>query len=169
MSKENDIYLYCQLIQNCYGEKRPIKAGGKKQYKKFMAGTKVLGKAFNASEIPTQYTPAIMTKDRFIITQNNLMLLGEEHEAKIVDDKIKESKELQKKFKSYYNANGVDGIMSDQKKKSKYMMNGAIAGGIIVMLYSMMKGQNKLNGFIIGAVLGGLTGKYLGQYVTKNN
>lgn len=167
MSKENEVYLYCQVIQNCYGEKRPIKAGGKKQYKKFEAGTKVLGKAYNASDIPTTYTPAVITKDRYIITQNNLMLLGEEQEAQVINDKEIASKELKNKFKSFYNANGVDGIMSDQKKRSKYMMNGAIIGGVTILLYAMMKGQNKMNGFILGAVLGGLGGKFVGDYVTK--
>lgn len=167
MAKENEVYLYCQVIQNCYGEKRPIKAGGKPHLKKFEAGTKILGKAFNASHIPTQYTPAVITKDRFIITQNNLMLLGEEQEAQVIQDKEIASKELKNKFKSFYNANGVDGIMTDQKKRSKYMMNGAIIGGVTILLYAMMKGQNKMNGFILGAVLGGLAGKFVGDYVTK--
>ncbi len=168
MAKDNEVYFYCQVVQPCFGVKTNVK-NGKKQYKKYNVGEKVLGKAYNASSIPSQYTPAIITKDRHVITQNNLLLLGEEQEAKIIDDNETASKKLREKFKSFYHADGINGVMTDTKKKSKFMVNGAIIGGVTILLYAMMKGQSKMNGFIVGAILGGLAGKYVADYRNKQD
>lgn len=151
------------------GVRKPLHAGQKPKYKHYKAGEKVIGKEYNASSIPTQYTSAIITKDRYIITANNIMVLGEQQDAQVITDEEIISDKLKKKIKSYSNANGAAGIISYQNKKSKYMVNGAITGGVFLFLYAMLKGGNKSNSFVLGAVLGGLAGKFLADYSNKQN
>lgn len=168
MSKDNGINLYCQIMQNCMGVKKPLYAGQKPKYKHYKAGEKIIGKEYNASSIPTQYTSAIITKDRYIITANNIMVLGEQQEAKIITDEEIISDRLKNKIKSFSSANGTSGIISYQNKKSKYMVNGAITGGVFLFLYAMLKGGNKTNSFVLGAVIGGFVGKFVADYSKQN-
>lgn len=169
MTKDNEISLYCQIMQNCMGVKKPLYAGQKPKYKHYKAGEKVIGKEYNASSIPTQHTSAIITKDRYIITLNNVMILGEQQEAKVITDEEMISDRLKKKIKSFSNSNGAQGIISYQNKKSKFMVNGAITGGVFLFLYAMLKGGNKGNSFVLGAVLGGLAGRFIADYSNRQN
>jgi hypothetical protein len=147
------------------GVKTPKMGGQKKQYRKYNVGEKVSGVEHNASDIPSQYVPAIMTKDRFVITQNNLMLIGEEQDAELVQDDLASDK-LLNRFKMFYNANG-QGTLKAQQVKSKFMINGALIGGVTCFGYAVMKGANKKTAVVLGLVVGALIGKFVADYKNK--
>lgn len=157
--------LYCQVAMPCMGVKKPKMGGQKIQYKRYNVGEKVSGIEYNASDIPNQYVPAIMTKDRFVITQNNLMLIGEEQEAEVIKDEPVSDK-LINRFKMFYNANG-QGTLKAQQVKSKFMINGALIGGVTCFGYAVMKGTNKKTAIVLGLVVGALIGKFVADYKNK--
>ncbi len=158
--KHEEPILYCQVAINCAGIKRPQYSDQKVKYKNYRAGETIKGVEINDSDIPTNYIPAIRTKDGFVINRSNLMILGEEQDAQIINDKdAPVSERLKQRYKSFLNADGAKGIVSDQMKKSKYLLNGAIAGGVLLTIYAVMKGKNKTGYFIAGAIIGGFIGK----------
>jgi len=172
--KQEEPVLFCQVAVNCAGIKRPQFSGQKVKYKNYRAGESIKGILINDSDVPTNYIPAIRTKDGFIINQSNVMVLGEEQDVEIVNDKdVPVSERLKKRFSPYLNAEstgGAKGIVSDQMKKSKYLLNGAVVGGVILTIYAVAKGKNKTGYFIFGALVGGFIGKaYAGMKQDKDD
>jgi len=162
--------LFCQVIQNCAGVKRPQFSGQKIKYKNYRIGDRIKGREHNDSQIPMQSMPTIKTLDGFIINASNLTVLGEEQDAEVLNDKDLVSERLKNKFNTIFsNANGTQGIVSDQRRKTKFMVNGAISGGTLLVLYAVIKGGNKTSCFIFGAIIGGTIGKFLADYRNRED
>lgn len=163
MKKPKEPLLFCRVNQECAGIKKPKFSGQKVRYQKYSVGDKVKGYEHNASDIPTAYIPSIRTIDGYIINTTNLTVIGEEHEATVLKDIDLVSDKLKARFNRFANiTGGASGIVEAQKKQTKYMLNGALTGGIITFIYALAKGSNKTGYFIFGAIVGGMVGKYYG-------
>lgn len=165
MKGTDEPLLYCRIVQNCAGVKKPQYSGQTPKYKNYRIGEEIKGREFNASEIPDNYMPTIKTIDGYLINIPNLIIIGEEQKAQVIDDKAILSERFKNKYSMMFsNSDGASGIVSDQKTQAKYILNGSIIGGTILLVYTFSKGGSKMSGFMFGAIIGGTIGKLFSNY-----
>jgi hypothetical protein len=117
------------------------------------------------SPIPTNYSPAFKTKDGYIVTLDNIIILGEEHESVVVKEKVALSDSLKRRMNRFSKMDGS--YTASQTRKSKYAVNGAMIGGGSFLFYAMAKGNNKVGAAVFGIVVGSLVGKFIAEYRNK--
>ena len=162
--QQEEPLLFCRIIQNCSGVKKPQFSGQKIKYKNYGIGDKIKGREHNYSDTPNSFIPCIKTIDGYVLMYSNVVVIGEEHDATVIEDKKPElSEKLKERISRFANISGgaSSSMIQEQKRKSKYMVNGALAGGVTLFVYSLVKGGNRTNLFIVGAVLGGMAGKFI--------
>jgi len=166
MAKTPEAYLFARIVHDAYGVKKPKFAGQKPKYKSYKAGVTVTGYEFNASDIPSQHIPAFITKDGYIISLNNLFILGEQQEAVIVEEKPAMSDELKNKMRRFSMLEGS--VAGGQQRKSKYAVKGALFTGAAFYLWAMAKGKPRKSAAILGLLVGGFAGKIWADYRNRN-
>lgn len=166
MAKTPQSYLFARVVHDAYGVKKPQMSGQKPKYKSYKAGVTVTGYEVNISDIPNQHIPAFMTKDGYVITLNNLFILGEQQEAIVVEEKPSMSQELKDRMKRFSMMDGS--LAGGQQRKSKYAVKGALFTGAIFYLYAMAKGKPKKSAAILGLLVGGFAGKVWADYRNRH-
>lgn len=163
--------LKCRLIQDWRSPKK-IMGGKKLTYKLFRTGEVVEGAVFNQSSNPLNYVPVIKTKDGYIIPESYITVIAslsdkkdDFQEAQVVENQDLLSDETKEGIKSV-TKNFSNDFINNTKDQSKHMVNGAMIGAGIGLVYALTKGGNKLVLSGIGALLGGFIGK---SYYNSNN
>lgn len=147
---------------------------GQLVYKLFKNNSSVTVQEFNQASIGNiNFLPVYKTKDGFIIPKSNIMIIGVEEqpkndlssipEAQIVGNSEFQPKDLKEKIG---NIGSVNSIIKTEAIRSKYMVNGALIGGIVGLAYAMYKGESKFMFAALGVVGGGFIGKTV-QNLTK--
>jgi hypothetical protein len=157
----------CILIDDCLA---PKKVGNAVRKKGFRRGQRVIGSVTNIALTPDSQVLALKTKDGYIIPEPFLNIIGEVGDKK--EDKkyfadaeyveiVEDNDESEKSVTEVVDSLKASKIISDNSLKSKRVVNFAFAGAAIGLVYSMIKGQNKLVSSAIGAVIGGIIGNHI--------
>jgi hypothetical protein len=161
--------LNCLVIHNCSGIKRPQFSGQKVKYQNYRIGQRIKGRIHNASDVLDNYMPTLKTIDGYVINASNLEVLSEEQNGEVIKD-LDLAEKVKRRYGSMFsNAAGVSGIVTNQKTQTQYMVNGGLAGGIILLLYTVFKGGNKTTGFMFGAIIGGAIGRACANFIKNND
>lgn len=167
----------CELINNCLAQKR-VGNGVKK--KPFYTGNRVRGVVTNVALTPDSQVLALKTKDGYIIPEPFLNVLGEVNSGnggqqqatnpyiEDVDAEIIEAKSEDKSVKEVYESLKASNIISTNAIKSKRVVNFALIGAGIGLVYALVKGKNKWVFSGVGAVGGGIIGNYVGKKIKEN-
>lgn len=165
----------CELIDDCLAPKR---VGNSVKKKPFRTGSRVRGTVTNVALTPDSQVLALKTKDGYIIPEPFLNIIGEVENRQKKGTKNPYYEEIEyaevvedKKDKSV--ANVLDSlkaadIVSTNSIKSKRVVNFALGGAAVGLVYAMMKGGNKLLLSTVGAVGGGIVGNYVGRKIKEN-
>ena len=93
------------------------------------------------------------------------MIVGEEQQAQIIDDKEILSEKFKKKYSTMFSSSdGATGIVTDSKRQTQYILNGSLIGGTALLIYTFSKGGSKMSGFMFGAIIGGAVGRLFSNY-----
>lgn len=167
----------CELINDCLAPKR---VGNSVKKKPFRVGQRVRGTVTNVALTPDSQVLALKTKDGYIIPEPFLNILGEvENEQKNnrnsrksgVEDAVYEEvseKSENKSVSDVYDSLKASKLISSNSIKSKRVVNFALGGAAIGLVYAMMKGKSKLMLTTIGAIGGGIIGNYVGRKIKEN-
>jgi|GEM_PF-5288407 len=155
-------YYRATLIESW---RAPKKVGGNIEYKSFPKGTKVEVAKYNRASTPLNYVPIYKTRDGFGIPEAHLHILGaiksDIPKANVVKDSDMVSSETMNKAKKKASAHRKESMVAGQKTRSKAMVNGALIGGGIALIYAMYKGkENKAMIAAFGVIAGGIGGKF---------
>ena len=165
----------CELINDCLAPKR---VGNSVKKKPFRMGSRVRGTVTNIALTPDSQVLALKTKEGYIIPEPFLNILGEVNSksgqnnntqsneieyAEVVEDKS-EDKSVSSVIKSMKAAD----IISTTSIKSKRVVNFALFGAAIGLVYAMMKNGNKLLSISVGAAGGGVIGNYISKKIKDN-
>ena len=167
----------CELINDCLAQKR---VGNSVTKKPFRIGSRVKGTVTDVALTPDSQVLALKTKDGYIIPEPFLNIIGEvksggKRKAKknynaegdydyaevIEDEDVKSDAGIFKSLKA-------SDIISNNAVRSKRVVNFALAGAAVGLVYAMMKGGNKLVLSTMGAVGGGIVGNYISGKIKEN-
>ena len=167
----------CELINDCLAPKR---AGNSVKKKGFMTGQRVQGTVTNVALTPDSQVLALKTKDGYIIPEPFLNIIGEVKPNQKQNTKshgssedveyaeIVEEKSEDKSVANVFDSLKASNIMSSNAVKSKRVVNFALGGAAVGLVYAMLKGKNKLLIATIGAIGGGIIGNYVGRKIKEN-
>ena len=170
----------CVLIENCLAPKRVGKMVSKKA---FRAGNRVRGVVTNIALTPDAQVLALKTKDGYIIPEPFLNVIGEVESnggrtgaydnieyAEVIEEQDYDNKDsgVVKAAKNAYGSIKASEIIGKTAFRSKYVINFALVGGTITLVYAMLKSKNKLVFATIGVVGGGIVGNYYGKKIKEN-
>jgi hypothetical protein len=171
----------CELIEDCLAPKRVGKSVKKKG---FRVGQRVRGTVTNVALTPDSQVLALKTKDGYIIPEPFLNILGEvkpnqksSNESKTQYDvgveeanyeEVDEPKSENKSVANIFNSLKASDIVNSNAIKSKRVVNFALGGAAVGLVYAMMKGKSKLMIATIGAIGGGVIGNYVGKKIKEN-
>jgi hypothetical protein len=162
----------CELIENCLAHRR---MGNKVQKKPIHKGTRVRGVVTNVALTPDSQVLALQTQDGFIIPEPFLNVIGEvkngNNSSPSVEDveaEVVSENSSDKSVKDVYDSLKASKIISSNRIKSKRVVNFALIGGGIALVYALVRGKNKLVYAGIGAVGGGIVGNYIGRKIAEN-
>lgn len=163
----------CILINDCLAPKRVGKSVKKKG---FRAGQRVRGTVTNVALTPDSQVLALKTTKGYIIPEPFLNVIGEVsaerqkdkdpyfeeiQEAEVIEDGAKPPTNVLDSLKA------AD-IVSSNAIKSKRVVNYALGGAAIGLVYAMLKDGNKVMFSAIGAIGGGIIGNYVGRKIKEN-
>jgi len=166
----------CELINDCLAPKR---VGNSVKKKGFRIGSRVRGTVTNIALTPDSQVLALKTKDGYLIPEPFLNILGEvdenrqkkrtnsaddEYDYAEVIEEDKNEKSVSNVFQSLKSAD----IISTNSIKSKRVVNFALGGAAVGLVYAMMKGGNKILLSTVGAVGGGIIGNYVSGKIKEN-
>jgi uncharacterized protein YcfJ len=168
----------CILINDCLAPKR---VGNGVSKKAFRAGARVVGTVTNIALTPDSQVLALRTKDGYEIPEPFLNILGEVKQKKnrqksysnVDADEVQyaevvEERSEDKSVSSVFQSLKAADIISTNSLKSKRVVNFALGGAAIGLVYAMMKDKNKLVMSTVGAVGGGIIGNYIGRKIKEN-
>lgn len=167
----------CELINDCLAPKR---VGNSVTKKAFRTGSRVRGTVTNIALTPDSQVLALKTKDGYVIPEPFLNILGEVNENRqqketkdpyyeeVQDAEIISDKSSEKSVASVYESLKSADIISANSIKSKRVVNFALGGAAVGLVYAMMKGGNKVLLSAVGAAAGGIIGNYVGRKIKEN-
>lgn len=146
---------------------------GQLVYKLFKKDSSVTVQDYNQASVGNiTFLPVYKTKDGYIIPRSNVIIIGAEKpkndlgsipEAQVVKNSDFLSNESKGKLA---NIGSVNDIIKNEVVRSKYMVNGALVGGVLGLAYAMYKGDSKIMYAVLGVVGGGFVGTMV-QKITK--
>lgn len=169
----------CILINDCLAQKR---VGNSVKKKPFRTDSRVVGVVTNVALTPDSQVLALKTQDGYIIPEPFLNVIGEVkggsrqqkanketqyediEDAEIIEDE-KEEKSIVNVFESLKASN----IVTNNSLKSKRVVNFALGGAAIGLVYAMLKRKNKLIVSTLGAITGGIVGNYVSSKIKEND
>lgn len=169
----------CELINDCLALKRQ---GNSAIRKPFRVGQRVIGTVSNIALTPDSQVLALKTKDGYIIPEPFLNIIREvkskptktnkgsnnEYNSYVDEAEVLEENNYDKSISNVYQSLKSSKIISSNSVKSKRIVNFAIGGAAICLIYAMLKGKNKLVLSAIGGVAGGFIGNYVGKKIKEN-
>ena len=164
----------CELINDCLAPKR---VGNSVKKKGFRMGSRVRGTVTNIALTPDSQVLALKTKDGYLIPEPFLNILGEvdanQGRQKKSDSADIEYAEVieetdEKSVANVFQSLKASDIISTNSIKSKRVVNFALGGAAVGLVYAMMKGGNKLVFSTVGAVGGGIIGNYISGKIKEN-
>ena len=153
----------CRLIDDFNAPKR-VNSGV--MHKTFRRNQIVYGVPVNFSMTPDNLMMALQTKEGFMIPEQFLNILSappnQEKRDRISSQKYDSSEIIEKKplqIKKWFSKANGDSLspkelVSDTMRNSKTRVNFALAGGLVALVYAMIKGKNKLIMTAIGGFVG---------------
>tara|TARA_R110000787_G_scaffold44415_8_gene109028 strand:- start:22 stop:546 length:525 start_codon:yes stop_codon:yes gene_type:complete len=167
----------CELINDCLAPKR---VGNSVKKKGFRTGQRVRGTVSNIALTPDTQVLALKTKDGYLIPEPFLNILGEikgnpsQKRSEPYYGAVEEVFDLEEKSENksvsdVFQSLKASKIISSNSVKSKRLVNFALGGAVIGLVYAMLKGKNKLLLTAIGGVGGGVIGNYIGRKIIEND
>ena len=164
----------CQLINDCLAQRRMGK--NRVQKKPFRTGQRVRGTVTNVALTPESQVLALKTKDGWVIPEPFLNIIGEvrtenkNNDSKIedVEAEVIEEKSENKSIKEVYESLKAADIISTNAVRSKRVVNFALMGAGIGLVYALLRGRSKLLSMTVGAVGGSAVGNYVGKKIKEN-
>lgn len=168
----------CELINDCLALKR---VGNSAKRKPFRIGQRVRGTVTNIALTPDSQVLALKTKDGYVIPEPFLNILGEvdpqskpqketiNYGVEDADVEIIEEKSGDKSVSDVFQSLKASKIVSSNSVRSKRVVNFALGGAAVGLVYAMLKGKNKLVISTIGAIGGGIIGNYVGRKIKDND
>jgi outer membrane lipoprotein SlyB len=95
-------------------------------------------------------------------SQNNSEENGIEY-AEVIEEKSED-----KSVANVFSSLKASEIISTNSIKSKRVVNFAVGGAGVGLVYAMLKGKNKLVVSTMGAIVGGIIGNYVGRKIKEN-
>ena len=142
----------CELINDCLAPKR---VGNSVKKKGFRTGQRVRGTVSNIALTPDTQVLALKTKDGYLIPEPFLNILGEikgnpsQKRSEPYYGAVEEVFDLEEKSENksvsdVFQSLKASKIISSNSVKSKRLVNFALGGAVIGLVYAMLKGKNKL-------------------------
>ena len=167
----------CELINDCLAPKR---VGNSVKKKGFRTGQRVRSTVSNIALTPDTQVLALKTKDGYLIPEPFLNILGEikgnpsQKRSEPYYGAVEEVFDLEEKSENksvsdVFQSLKASKIISSNSVKSKRLVNFALGGAVIGLVYAMLKGKNKLLLTAIGGVGGGVIGNYIGRKIIEND
>ena len=160
--------MKCRVVIPVNGVKR--NSNGQIALKKrFKANSIVDGRYVRHGLLPENSVTLFMTKEGFLIPPHCLMEVknvkyAEFDEAEEVKKDAYYDKEKIEEIKDKGILNIKD-IVKDSKMTSKYVIQGAVGGGLIMLIFAMYKGYNKYLLSALGIVGGGFVGNLYKKHI----
>ena len=164
--------MYARLVQPVRAYKK-TRYGKSKIFRDYKPNQKVKGKLSHLGLLPENQILILETAEGFMIPPHFLIEIRPQEqkpkyetfdESEVVSDKDLVNKETLTKIKDSKILD-VNNIISNTKIKSKYLIQGAIYGGLVMLVFAMYKGKNKLLFSSIGAVGGGVLGNLYKKHI----
>lgn len=165
--------LECELIEGCLAIK---KNGNSVKKKAYNVGDIVQGTITNIALTPDSHVAALKTKEGYIIPEPFLNVIREiPLESNKKSNSKKESVEyadfeeieVEKKDNIFQDIKSVD-LFSGNSDRSKLVVNFAIGGLVVGLVFAMLKKKNKLIYSTVGAFGGGIIGNYVNEKMKEN-
>mgnify|MGYP001024460413 CR=1 FL=1 len=162
--------MKCKVVIPVNGVKRN-RDGSIALKKRFKANAEVDGKFIRHGLLPENQVVLFVTRDGYLIPPHCLMEIKNMKESY---DDIQEAKEVKEesyldkeKVKKIKDSGVLDikSMISNSEIASKHMIQGAIGGGLIMLVFAMYKGKSKLLFAAIGAIGGGVLGKLYNKHI----
>ena len=137
------------------------------------ANSIIEGKYVKHGALPENSVVLFMTRDGFLVPTHCIMQIREKQsdgsyrgfdEVEEVEETDYIDKEKLKEIKDK-GILDINGIINGTKTETKYITNGAIAGGVVMLILAMYKGKSKLLFSVIGIGAGGYLGKLYNNHL----
>tara|TARA_Y100001972_G_C7600759_1_gene301054 strand:+ start:238 stop:738 length:501 start_codon:yes stop_codon:yes gene_type:complete len=136
----------------------------------------VTGGLVEEGMLPENRVVLFKTNDGYLIPTHCIMQIHERNKKGTYEsfDDIQEAEEVEedeyvdKEKINELKENGVlniETLINGTKKETKYITNGAIAGGLAMLIFAMYKGKSKLLFSFVGILGGGYLGKMYSKHI----
>lgn len=161
--------MICRVVIPVNGVKRN-RDGSVALKKRFKVNSKVNGNYVKHGLLPENSVILFMTKEGYLIPPHCLMEEQNINTESNFDDvkEVKESEYLNNdKINEIKNKGILDvkSVVKNSKLTSKYTIQGAIGGGLVMLIFAMYKGKSKLLFSTLGLVGGGFLGNLYKKHI----